>query len=124
MLAGQRQRVTPQLLKAEQLRAQQLRIPVMPRRMVRARRKSENISDYDSLLTRVESDVGVSLPSEEKSPGLVRYQPGFGRHGVFKGSVSCRFVHRPSIRGGCNVGADWSRNPESAKTPPCIPETA
>ena len=96
----------------------------MPRRMVRARRKSEDIRDYDLLLTRVESGIGVSLPSEEKIPCLVRYQPGFGRHGAFKTNVSSPWIHRPSIRGGRNVGADWSRNPGSAKTPPCIPETA
>jgi hypothetical protein len=45
--------VTLQLLDAEQLRAQQLRIPVVMQRIPRARRNSEPFDDYDILLALV-----------------------------------------------------------------------
>ena len=50
MPAGQRYRVAFQLLDAEQLRAQQLRIPVVMQRIPRARRSAEPFDDYDVLL--------------------------------------------------------------------------
>ena len=52
MLASQRYRMTLQLLDAEQLRAQQLSIPVVTQRIPRARRKSEQFDYYDILLAR------------------------------------------------------------------------
>jgi hypothetical protein len=50
VLTSQRYRVTLQLLDAEQLRAQQLRIPIVMQRIPRARRNSEPFDDYDVLL--------------------------------------------------------------------------
>jgi hypothetical protein len=52
MLARQRDRVTIQLLEAEQFRAQQLGIPVVTQRIPCARRKSELFDGYDMLLAR------------------------------------------------------------------------
>jgi hypothetical protein len=49
MLARQGDRMTLQLLDAEQFRAQQLGIPVVAQRIPRARRKSECF-DIDALL--------------------------------------------------------------------------
>jgi hypothetical protein len=50
VLTSQRYRVTLQLLDAEQLRAQQLRIPVVTQRFACARRNSEPFDDYIVLL--------------------------------------------------------------------------
>jgi hypothetical protein len=50
MLPSQRYRVTLQLLDAEQLRAQQLCIPVVTQRLTCARQQSEPFDDYDILL--------------------------------------------------------------------------
>jgi hypothetical protein len=52
MLARQRDRVTLQLLDAEQFRAQQLGIPVVTQRIPCACRKSELFDDDDLLLAR------------------------------------------------------------------------
>lgn len=52
VLTSQRYRVTLQLLDAEQLRAQQLGIPVVTRRVPCERRKSELLDDYDILPVR------------------------------------------------------------------------
>jgi hypothetical protein len=50
MLTSQHYRVTLQLLDAEQLRAQQLGIPVVTQRLARARRNAKLFDDYDILL--------------------------------------------------------------------------
>lgn len=52
MLAGQCYRVTLQLLDAEQLRAQQLCVPVITQRIPGARRISKIFADYDILPAR------------------------------------------------------------------------
>ena len=52
MLASQRNRVTLQLLDAEQLRAQQLNIPVVTQRIPCVCRKIELFGDYDILLAQ------------------------------------------------------------------------
>lgn len=63
MLACQRDRVTLQLLDTEQLRAQQLGIPVVAQRIPCARRKSERFDAYDMLLARI--------LDAQRSPGLM-----------------------------------------------------
>ena len=50
VLAGQRYRVTLQLLDTEQLRAQQLGIALVTQRIACARRKPELSGDYEILL--------------------------------------------------------------------------
>lgn len=52
MLASQRYRVTLQLLDAEQLRAQQLGIPIVTQRFACSRRNTELSDDYDILLAK------------------------------------------------------------------------
>jgi hypothetical protein len=62
VLACQRDRVTLQLLDTEQLRAQQLGIPIVAQRIACARRKSERIDDYDMLLARaLEVNTALAL---------------------------------------------------------------
>jgi hypothetical protein len=52
VICRQRKSVALQLLKAEQLGAQQLRIPVLPQHIGFTRRKSEEVSGYEILLAR------------------------------------------------------------------------
>ncbi|MHB1403496.1 MAG: hypothetical protein ACYCWB_13955 [Thiobacillus sp.] len=71
MLAGQRDRVTLQLFDAEQLRAQQLGIPVVSQRISCACRKSEFFDGYDMLLARTWGDRAAWLTCicRKRSPG-------------------------------------------------------
>ncbi|MHB8919778.1 MAG: hypothetical protein ACYC3N_01925 [Halothiobacillus sp.] len=62
MLASQRYRMTLQLLDAEQLRAQQLGIPVVTRGVSCERRKSELLDDYDILLVRIQRSQRNTAP--------------------------------------------------------------
>ena len=71
MLAGQRYRVTLQLLDAEQLRAQQYGILVVAQRISCTRRKSEPFDDYDILL--------AIIRDSQRNTGLMACVYGFAR---------------------------------------------
>jgi hypothetical protein len=86
VLAGQHDRVTLQLLDAEQLRAQQLGIPVVTQRIPCACRKSELFDDDNLLLARTRAG--------QSSPGLMT---GICRKRISRAcgssAFTCRFGH-------------------------------
>ncbi|MDO8862069.1 hypothetical protein Q6D67_10175 [Haliea sp. E1-2-M8] len=65
MLARQGDRVTLQLLNAEQLRAQQLGIPMMAQPISCTRRISERFDDYDTLLEEDALGTAKRWPADQ-----------------------------------------------------------